>query len=151
MTQQDTENKDYAARLEQLKEQEKFARGELEAITRTRIELEKKRVDARQIQLRELAEAALVRFNSLFPRISEVREGAYLSADVAIDFNTAPRPGKNEIAVQFYSSRERKGNVDCSDKVDYRNPSYQETEMVVMQVVIPRADIATELDKFKGL
>ena len=62
-----------------------------------------------------------------------------------------PRPGYHQVAVQVFSARERKGYVDTADKVEWRNASYRDSEMVVVQFLIPREDLAGSLKAIEEL
>lgn len=77
--------------------------------------------------------------------IVSVSEGIY------VDIDTAPRAGGHQVAVQIFSGRERKGHFDVTDKVEHRNNSYRDNEMVILQFLIPREDLAGSLKAIEEL
>ena len=84
------------------------------------------------------------------PSVVSVHEGANLSSDL-LDAGLSPRPGRGEVAVQMSSARDRKGYVDHSDQVDYRNASYRGDEMVVVSFIFPRKDLEGPLGTLESL
>lgn len=106
---------------------------------------EKRRTDA----LWSVLDGAMTIIRTPGVRVVNLEEGVELSRDSVID--RGPTEGNLEIAVQMYSAHERKDNVSTADRVEVQNPSYREDEMVVVQFVIPRADLADSLAHIEKL
>lgn len=108
--------------------------------------IEETRQGKREELLNKLAYAVLDRLEDGVS-LSNVTEGAELTREDIDQHGWGPNTRFNEVGIKFYAARERKGYVDTSDLVDHRNPAYRTDEVVVMQVIIPRDDVAIPLEE----
>lgn len=118
---------------------------ELSQLEEAETYLKEERETHRNYLLAALVNKAITRLSSKGLNVVRIMEGHELTKEVVID--STPFPGNNEVAVQAYSVRERKGYVDHADQPDYRNPSYRNDELVVVQFAFPREDFAEILDE----
>jgi hypothetical protein len=107
------------------------------------------RAVARQTLLHEVVDRARVYLDSDELDVIHVHEGTDLPPECV--FDPGPYVRNHEVAVQVYSARKRKYEVDIANKVNYRNPSHQYDEQVVVSFIIPREALEGTLDKLTEL
>lgn len=130
-----------------------------ESIEKQIADLEIKKRELEEQREKLIVQRAMIREENLFKlvkhlilrlengvNISHVDEGHELKLSTIQQGVHGPRPAHNDVAVQLYSARERKGYVDTTVRPEYRNRSYRSDEVVVMQVVFPRDDVAELLE-----
>jgi hypothetical protein len=117
---------------------------ELSAVDDKEAELKESYEKRRNDALHVLACVAMDKVRDSDLSLVSVHEGVDLSQEL-LDHAYKPQSGNQEMAVQMYSARERKGYINPDNRVDGRNPSYRGDEMVIFQFVFPRKDFEVNL------
>lgn len=124
---------------------------QIEQLSSSKEELVQKQIQTRDTALETLAHEIFNYIKRDNLTITRIVEGSSLEPESIEAYVTGPSAGRNQISIQLYSARERKGYVDTADWVDYRNKSYRNDEVIVMQVIIPRKDLEDKLKPFEEI